>query len=145
MTLQLRGAYAYGDSQEDIRTYLASYSRRNYPAVHYADAICICGSNLFQLYVDDRVGAAVRVCQQYQHQHPIGDSAGYLSEAQLEECVCPCCADVFEITAGVSLYHESKDVKWLYLGCRCPACGLVGCYGDWKNEYIDVNEFLDRI
>jgi hypothetical protein len=24
------------------------------------------------------------------------------------------------------------DARWLYVGCRCPACGLTACYGDWK-------------
>jgi hypothetical protein len=145
VTLHVRGRYTYGDAQEDIRAYLASHSRRNYPTAHYADATCFCGSNLFQLYVDDKAGAAVRVCEPHQHEHPIGDSAGYLNEAQLEACVCPCGADVFEITAGVALYKESEDVRWLYLGCRCTASGLVGCFADWKNEYTDFNVFLDRI
>jgi len=36
-------------------------------------------------------------------------------------------------------------VKWLYLGCRCVACGLVACYGDWKNEFEDFREFLKRV
>lgn len=74
--------------------------------------------------------------------HPIGDSANYLDEAELEECACPCGMEAFEITAGVSLYTNSEDVRWLYLGCRCPACGLTAVYGDWKNEFDNYRKLL---
>ena len=49
-------------------------------------------------------------------------------------CACPCGGEGFEITAGVSLYEGSEDVEWLYLGCRCPRCGLVAVFGDWATE-----------
>jgi hypothetical protein len=77
--------------------------------------------------------------------HPIGDSAEYLDDAQLEECECPCGHGSFEITAGVSLYKSSEDVRWFYLGCRCPVCGLIACYGDWKNEFEDYRKLLSRV
>jgi hypothetical protein len=63
----------------------------------------------------------------------------------LGECACPCGQEEFEITVGVSLYEESEDVKWLYLGCRCPACGLVAVYGDWKSEYEGYRGLLARV
>ena len=53
--------------------------------------------------------------------------------------------DHFEITVGVSLYHASQDVRWLYVGCRCPSCGVTGVYGDWKNEYLDYRELLAKV
>ena len=66
-------------------------------------------------------------------------------DAELEECECPCGNNSFEITAGVSLYSESNDVRWIYLGCRCPECQLVACYADWKNEYENYRELLTKI
>ena len=39
---------------------------------------------------------------------------------------------LFEISTGAAFYTDSTDVRWFYIGCRCVACGLVGCYGDWK-------------
>lgn len=33
----------------------------------------------------------------------------------------------------------------LYVGCRCPACGLTGVYGDWKNEHEDHVALLARV
>ena len=48
-----------------------------------------------------------------------------------------------EVTAGVLLYDDSEDVRWRYLGCRCPSCGLTACYGDWKNEFEGYRELLE--
>jgi len=145
MALQTKGECRYGDAQEDIQAYLSEFSERSYPTEHFADAVCSCGSNKFKLFIDDAAGASIRSCYRCGTEHPMGDSDEYLEEAELEECECPCGNDIFEITVGVALYRESEDVKWLYVGCRCPVCGLTACYGDWKNEYIDYRELLARV
>ncbi len=146
MALHKRGKYRYGDSQHDIQAELSLYSHANgYPAVHYADAICVCGHKLFHLLLDDEQGAAVRICKHCAAQHPIADSSEYLEDAELDECECPCGFNTFQITAGIALYQDSADVRWLYIGCRCAQCGLTACYGDWKNEYNDFRELLRRI
>ena len=75
----------------------------------------------------------------------MGDSAEFLDEAELDECACPCGGETFEITAGVSLYAGSEDVRWIYLACRCVACKHGAVYGDWKNEYDGYRELLARI
>ena len=146
MTLTKRGKYSYGDSQADIRDELLRYSKANaYVAEHFADAVCKCGGILFRLGLDDNEGAAVRTCIACKADHSIGDSDEFLEEAELGECACPCGQEEFEISVGVSLYEGSEDVKWLYLGCRCPKCGLTAVYGDWKNEYIGYKELLARV
>lgn len=146
MALVKRGKYRYGDSQADIRAELSRYSQGNgYPIEHFADAVCPCNSRSFHLRLDDTEGAAVRVCTGCGGEHPIGDGGEYLVDAKLEECECPCGGNTFEITAGVSLYDASEDVRWLYLGCRCPTCGLTACYGDWKNEFENYRVLLSRV
>jgi hypothetical protein len=146
MALKKRGEYSYGDTQTDIREELLSYSKANaYVAEHFADAVCKCGGKLFRLELDDNEGAAIRICVACKAEHPIGDSDEFLDEAELSECACPCGHEEFEITVGVSLYEGSEDVKWLYLGCRCPNCGLTATYGDWKNEYIGYKGLLARV
>jgi hypothetical protein len=114
-------------------------------AHHFADAICKCGGNTFRLTLDDNVGAAVRTCVGCGTEHPIGDSDEYLDDAELQECACPCGAEEFEITVGVSLYDDSEDVRWLYLACRCPNCGLAAVYGDWKNEFLGYHALLAKV
>jgi hypothetical protein len=146
MALRKRGKWRYGDSQADIRDEILRYSKGvTYRAHHYADAVCTCGGKVFSLLLDDTEGAAVRRCVACEDEHPIGDSDEYLEEAELDQCACPCGGEVFEITAAVSLYDDSEDVKWLYVGCRCPSCGLTAVYGDWKNEYIGYRELLARV
>lgn len=146
MALRKRGSNRYGDNQADIREEITRYSELNgYLAVYFADATCKCGERRFRLSLDDNEGAAVRVCTTCNVEHPIGDSNEYLDDATLEECACPCGNEAFEITVGVSLYESSDDVKWLYLGCRCPECQLTAVYGDWKNEYPGYLELLSRV
>jgi len=146
MTLHKRGKHYYGDSHADIRDEVLRYSKLNgYVAQHFAEALCACGSKNFRLTLDDDEGAAIRICSQCNTEHTIGDSEDFLEDTSLEKCACPCGAESFEITIGVSLYDDSENVKWLYLGCRCSKCGLTAVYGDWKNEFIGYRELLARV
>lgn len=146
MATRKKGAHHYGDTQLDLREEIARYSAKNgYPVAHFADAVCPCGGTRFGLSLDENEGAAVRRCAGCKAEHPIGDSAEFLDGAELEECACPCGTEEFEITVGVALYEDSEDVRWLYVGCRCPACGLVAVYGDWKNEFEDYRALLARV
>ena len=146
MTLKTKGKYRYGDTQQDIRDELHRFSVLNgYEATQFADAICVCGHKIFQLDMDEDAGVAIRLCTACGKRHPMGDSEAYMEDAELDEYGCPCGKDQFEITAGVALYESSEDVRWLYLGCRCPACGLTATYGDWKNEFHGFRTLLARI
>ncbi len=146
MTLHKRGKHYFGDSQADIRDEVLRYSElTENVAHHFADAICTCGSKNFRLKLDDNGGAATRICSQCNIEHAIGDSDDFLEDSSLEECACPCDNEAFEITAGVSLYDESEDVKWLNLGCRCAKCGLTAVYSDWKNVFIGYRALLERV
>ena len=146
MSLKKRGRHQYGDSQEDIRAEILRYSLKSgYLAHHFADVVCKCGGRVFRVLLDDNAGAACRTCESCKLEHPIGDSDEYLEEADLGECVCPCGNETFEVTVGVSLYDGSEDVRWLYLGFRCPRCGLTAVYGDWKNEFNGYRELLARV
>jgi hypothetical protein len=143
MALRKRGKWRYGDSQADIRAEIVRHSKVGY----FADAVCAqCGGQVFALYLDETEGVASRACVACDAEvHPIGDSAEFMDEAEEEECACPCGAEAFEITVGVALYKGSEDVKWLYLGCRCPKCGLAAVYGDWKNEFNGYRELPARV
>jgi hypothetical protein len=145
MGVRKKGKWWYGDSQADIRTELARFGKSNYLPTEFADAKCSCGTTTFRLAMDEAQGVAVRTCSQCAAGHPIGDSDEYLSDAELEKVLCLCDGEVFEITVGVALYEDSEDVKWLYVGCRCPSCNLTGCYGDWKNEFQDYRALLKRV
>ena len=143
MSLTRKGNHSYGEGQADIRAELLRYSSD--ATTHFADAVCKCGSHQFRLFIDDNEGAAVRQCMTCRDRLPMGDSEGYLADASLEECECLCGSGAFEVTAGVALYQNSEDVRWFYLGCRCPKCGLTACYGDWKNEFLGYQKLFAKI
>jgi len=143
MALRRKGGYWYGDSQDDIPAELKRYGKANrYEPTVFADARCSCGGKAFRLRTDEEEGVAVRSCITCAAEHPIGDSAAYLEGASLESHVCLCDSPDFEITVGLALYTGSEDIRWLYIGCRCLACGLVGNFADWKNEYSDYRKLL---
>jgi hypothetical protein len=135
--------YWYGDEQADIRAELIRYSMsRGLPVEHFAEAVCTCGAGFFRLNVDHGVGVAVRICTGCGEEHLIGDNAYDRFFAKLERCVCPCGQEVFEITGGVVLWEESDHVHWIYLGCRCLACGLLACHAEWWPEPIGYQVLL---
>lgn len=147
MALRKRGSWRYGDTQADIRTEIGRYSTKTgYIAEHFADAECQCSGKVFGLQLDDHAGVASRLCGACDAgPHRIGDSAEFVDEAEEEVCACPCGKEAFEITVGVSLYKDSEDVRWLYVGCRCFACGLTAVYGDWKNDFSGYRALLARV
>ena len=146
MALEKRGRYYCGDTSEDLQQEMTRFSRLNeYVCDHFVNVVCTCGSSLFRLYIDEDAGAAVRVCSNCKLERSIGDSDDYLDEAELKKCICLCDHEYFEISVGVSLYSNSDDVKWIYIGCRCPKCRILGVYGNWKCEYIGYRELLSRV
>ena len=146
MALRRENDQSFGDSQADIREELVRYSTLNgYVTEHFADAKCNCGATQFKLGMDENAGVAARLCQSCGNEHGMGDSDEYADEAELYMTDCTCGGDLFEITVGVSLYTDSEDVRWLYVGCRCPICLLTGCYGDWKNEFIGYHKLLANV
>ena len=146
MALKKRGKYWYGDSQADIRSELVRYGKADDEApTQFKDVRCKCGSTTFRLQMDEEQGAAVRTCTECGTSQAIGDSNEYLKGANLEPRGCVCGGDVLEITIGVSLYEGSNDARWLYVGCRCPVCGVLGNYGDWTSEFPDYTRLLERV
>ncbi|QDU00376.1 hypothetical protein V6x_00490 [Gimesia chilikensis] len=152
MSLQKKqDGYWYGDDHADLRQELQRYSELNgYPIDNFADVRCTCGNDSFYFGTDEDEGVALRICGRCEDEHLMGDSEEYAEEAEIEKHGCVCGAEVFQITAGIYRYRNeddslSPDVKWLYLGCRCVACGLVGCYADWKNEFNGYETLLAKM
>lgn len=143
MALKKRGKYWYGDSQEDIRGELVRYGKLDDEVpTHFQDVKCACGSITFALRIDGEEGAAIRRCKVCDREHSICDGDEIASAAQLQSAECICGQDAFEITVGVSLQDSSEDVRWIYVGCHCPTCGMLGNYGDWPSESPDYRKVL---
>lgn len=148
MTLEKRGKYWFGDNHEDIRTELFRYSHLNgYPIDDFADVRCQCGHDEFYFFTDDDEGVAFRQCAKCNQEHFMGDSAEFAEDAETGQHDCLCEGNIFQITAGVHRYRNQddsrpNDVRWLYLGCRCIQCGIVGCFADWKNQFNSYEALL---
>jgi hypothetical protein len=140
MALRQRGEHWYGDTAADIREVLAHHYSHHYPATVFADAVCDCGGRVFSLQIDEEYGEAAWFCRDCDAQYLFHDRDinGYYEgdpEADTECCGCPCTdrgASYFEITVEACLYDDSEGVRWIYIGCRCVACGLTACYADWN-------------
>ncbi len=140
MTIRKRGKFWYGDSAADIREVLARDCGKSDPLTVFADAVCDCGGRVFSLQIDEEHGEAAWSCKACDAQYLFHDReiAGYYEgdpEADTECCGCPCTnrgESYFEIAVGASLYDDSEDVRWVYIGCRCVACGLTACYAAWN-------------
>ncbi len=141
MTLTRRRNNWYGDDHADLREELARYSAENeYPIDNFTNLKCRCGHDLFELHTDEEEGVAIRTCAQCHSEHLMGDSADYMDDAEPSQHECCCRQNKFQIVVGVHRYRNeddslADDVRWLYIGCRCPACNLLGCYADWKCEF----------
>ncbi len=45
-----------------------------------------------------------------------------------------CAQEELLLMTGVALYSNSDDIRWVYVGAKCPDCGLVGVYTDWAER-----------
>jgi len=146
MALTRKGKYWYGDEDGDIAAVIGNYSRAaGYPATLFRAALCSCGSARFHLFDDEVEGAARRDCVACGESHLMFDSAEYADEADPEAHECLCGSEAISIHCGVALYPDSRDVRWLYIGCRCPQCQLVGVYAEWKCGGGPVEAFMARV
>ena len=131
-----------------FRSRIVEYSEGNgYPADHFAIAECKeCGCRVFTVVMNEEQGVAARTCTSCGAEHGIADSDNYFDDVdEVEELECTCDCNRFEVMAAVSLYADSEDVRWFYLGCECVECGLSGVYGDWKCEFIGYQTLLDNV
>lgn len=147
MAITKKDKYYYGDSQSDLHEVLLDYSEYNkYKIDHFRDAVCSCGNKMFFVFTDEEAGVTERSCTECNNKHYIGDSNEYVDKAEsIEEMECLCGSNNFYLTVGVSLYVESDDIKWFYLGLFCPKCRCMGCYGDWKNEFLGYKKFMNNV
>ena len=140
----------YGATFED----LAAFLRRPEPGAYSIDAVreCVCGScggRSFEVALRPEQQAARRTCldcgtREYiadSDEHWDGDSDG---DTEVDAyCGCLCGEESFAGAVGFSL-RDDGDVRWVVVGLRCLACGLLGVYEDWKINYGPSAHLLER-
>ena len=104
--------YWTGDSPEDIGQYLRLYAEE--PGLEVKPEGCAaCGAKRVLL-----------------------DGEEYWENARPRLRRCRVCKEskTFQVRAGF-LRREDGDVRWVYIGERCTACGTLGSFLDWKVNY----------
>ncbi|GLZ75251.1 hypothetical protein Afil01_00580 [Actinorhabdospora filicis] len=125
-----------GEDFADLATYVTGYRAGGYDVATVVAAVCGCGGRAFAIGVDDEAGAAERLCAACGEAAFIADSADYWEEAVPEQCACPCGGELFEVGVGFAGTGDGTgDVRWVSVGLRCLADGVLGVYTDWKIDY----------
>ena len=149
MTISNQGNSAYATCQQDIADELQNYAASNSNEIHYfKEIMCDCENTIFNLHIDDEECVLIRVCNSCEVDHVMLDGEKYLEDATFYQAECTCTEKEFELSIGIEMYKDNEQlsdtVRWLYMGCRCLKCNLVGCYADWKNEFVGGDKFLNN-
>jgi hypothetical protein len=135
------GEWWTGSAFDDLVTYLREVTADSHPAGPVVQSTCECGGRLFTLEADADEGCARRTCTSCGRVAPIADSAEYWDDAEPEAVQCPCGEDAFETGVAIAL-REDGDVRWITVGVRCVACGVLGAPVDWKIDYSPTDHLL---
>ena len=144
MSIDKSGEWWRGSEPADLAEYLEAYSSEGFESHEFRLSQCTCGSIQFVLEADDDEGAARRVCAKCKLPHFICDSEEFWQDAEPDTWRCiECNGNEANIGIGFSLYPDSGDVKWLYVGTRCTKCAILGCFAGWKVGYGPSYHLLD--
>lgn len=143
MAIDTSGKWWTGSTAADIDEYLQAFSReQGAPVGRVTHSVCnACQGDVFDLRVDDEEGCAERTCSSCGQVTLMLDSAEYVEDANLQDCACPCGGESFNLAIGY-LLRDNGDVRWVYIGVRCVADGVLGCYADWKIDYGPSDHLL---
>ncbi|GAA2375510.1 hypothetical protein [Dactylosporangium salmoneum] len=136
----------YGSSFEDLAAFLKRPEPGGYAVDEVRECVCrACGGRRFEVLVMDEESAARRTCLDCRQHEFIADSDEYWDDDADAEycCACPCGEEDFAAAVGYSM-RDDGDVRWVFVGLRCLACGMLGVYEDWKIDWGPSNHLLDR-
>lgn len=138
------GKWWKGTGFDDLVAFIRESTAQGYPVGPVSQSTCECGAAVFSLKLDDEEGCARRTCVACGRSAFIADSAEYWDEADPGDAQCPCGEEAFEIGVGFSL-REDGNVRWITVGARCVACGILGAYVDWKIDYGPTDHLLTAV
>jgi len=144
MSIDKSGEWWRGASFADLVEYVREVTAAGYPAERVVQSVCACGGKVFLLQGDAQEGCARRTCVACDNTAFIGDSADYWEEAEPEDLACPCGQRNHEVGVGFA-FRERGDVRWITVGVRCTACGVLGSPVDWKIDYSPTDHLLRQV
>ena len=152
MTIDRSGKYWTGADTNDIHEYLSIFMVEDgQPLDEYRAVVCSCGTDTFFLEADRDEGTARRKCTNCKKVHFVCDSEEFWEESTPEKWKCMCKSIETNLGVGFSFYEKTDsqdaepDIRWLYIGCRCVKCGVLGCFADWKVGYGPSFHLLNEV
>jgi len=140
MAIGRSGEWWVGSDLSDVSEFLAAFTQSEdaYPAREFKEVRCPCGSERYRL--ERAAEVTRRTCAACGSSRVILRTDEDWEEAEVEEgkepyecAICTCKeANVVVGFAGYDEDPELDGVKWFYVGVRCAACGLLGCFNDGK-------------
>ena len=143
MTIDKSGKWWKGSSPEDLNDYLKEFSGDSYPIDRFALLHCQCDSTMFAIEIDEDEECGKGICSTCGESNFIADSQenwGTVAPRKYE-CI-ECHSKEANIGLGFALTEDHEAVKWIFLGCRCAKCGVLGCMIDWKISYEPSLHFI---
>jgi hypothetical protein len=153
MALRMKGDYWYGDGPTDVWDYFVQWTRESgEPVKHWKQAVCPCGSTVFQVDFDPDEQYLERYCTKcdvdvVMFADEFADAPDVAEPAQpnpdLLKCVCG--RDEFEVVGVTAPFPDDPkgvSARTFHLGLRCVHCGCLGCYTSWHPRYNDHVAFL---
>ena len=134
MAIDTTGEWWVGTGEDDIDTYLELLMADVHPISEVVHATCGCGSRVFTVSADADEGCVIRACSSCTKEHPVCDSGEYVEDSDLEGVVCQCGDERFELAVSFSR-RDDGSIRWLAVGVRCVACGVLGSPADCKIDY----------
>lgn len=135
MSIDRSGTWWRGSDAGDIDEYLRECTADGYPAGKIRRSACAsCGATVFGLRGDPDEGSARRTCRGCGLKAFIADSEETWADSEPRTCRCPCGGRDFEVAVAFSL-RDDGDVRWVTVGSRCTACGILGSFADWGIDY----------
>jgi len=127
--------FSNGEDWADLIEYLGQYMAGSYPIGRILRMISSCGSSIFRIEVNRESDWARVTCVTCGESRFIADSEEQWGEDPTSEPVlCPCGDEKFEVVVGFSLRRDG-ELRWISVGCRCVACGILGVCIEWKIDY----------
>jgi len=137
------GEWWKGSEYADLQEYLGLLDTEGYLVERVVQSVCTCGGIVFRLQADAEQGCAARTCVTCSARAFICDSGDYWGEAEPEWVRCSCGSERFEIGVGFA-FRADGDVRWITIGVRCTACGVLGRPVDWKIDYGPTAHLLQQ-
>jgi hypothetical protein len=129
----------------ELDAYLREFQASGYPVARVVHAACArCGGSEFGMRVDDEAGYADRTCHLCGDRFVMLDAPDVAEDADPGDAACLCGGERFDVAVGFAL-REDGEVRWVSVGLRCTADGVLGVYVDWKIDYSPSGHLMGRV